>query len=139
MRVAELEGAILDFWVAKACGFENKVRFTDYGPGYEERCFFFYPLLDEAGFEIYPSGNDWNPASNWEQGGPIIHREGIGVWRGYDSESRGKVELWEASNSSPVHAIEISGPLGDGPTPLVAAMRAFVRLKFGKEVPDSPD
>ena len=138
MRVADLKGGALDYWVAKASGFGDKIRFTDYGPGYEERCFFFYPLLDEAGFEIYPSGSDWNPSSNWDQGGPIIHREGIGFWKGYDSESRGKVEVWEASTLNPVSAIEVQGPQGIGPTPLIAAMCAYVRLKFGREVEDAP-
>ncbi len=108
MKVAELEGAMLDYWVARAEGATGKVNMM------------------------------FMPSTNWAQAGPIIEREGIGVWQGYDSDSRGKVEVWEAADGSPVHAIEVSGPMGEGPTPLIAAMRAYVRLKFGKEVQDTP-
>ncbi|MFM0141701.1 phage protein NinX family protein [Paraburkholderia sp. RL18-085-BIA-A] len=122
MKTAELEGAVLDFWVARALGYASRDDVPSSLTG----------EWASNGFK-----NEWHPSEDWSQGGPIIEREGIGFWRGYDSESRGKKVMWEADAGSPVNAIEISGPDGEGPTPLIAAMRALVLIKFGKEVPDS--
>jgi len=56
-------------------------------------------------------------STNWSQGGPIIERESIYIM---------KVGLtqWRAD----------CGPAVTGPTPLIAAMRAFVTKKFGDEI-----
>jgi Protein of unknown function (DUF2591) len=115
MRVSELEGVLLDYWVAEA---EGMLRMM---PGTME-------------FRL----GGYSPSTKWREGGPIIEREGIGIWKGYDSERSGKVEVWEASTINPVSAIEAQGPQVRGPTPLVAAMRAYIRLKFGEEVEDEP-
>jgi hypothetical protein len=127
MKVAELEGALLNYWVGRACGIDS-TRLSDDG----SECFVYGGLPANGGMELYA------PSTDWSEAGPIIEREGIGVWEGYESESHGEVKAWEAADGSPVHAIEITGPMGKGPTPLIAAMRAFVRLKFGKEVEDAP-
>jgi hypothetical protein len=52
MKVAELEGALLDYWVAQAKG-DTHVK-----------------LRDDMWFR---------PSSDWAQGGPIIERDGISL------------------------------------------------------------
>jgi hypothetical protein len=104
VKVSELEGAELDYWVARAEGFTN--TFEDF----------------KASSTSY--------SLKWEYGGLIIEREKIASWF-----TQGQ---WEATYGDPVYAIEVRGPEGEGPTQLTAAMRAFVRKKFGKEVEDAP-
>lgn len=63
-------------------------------------------------------------STDWAKGGPIIEREKIAI----DCDDEGS---WVASyNAKPVAYY--------GPTPLIAAMRAFVASQFGDEV-DIPD
>lgn len=63
----------------------------------------------------------WAPSTDWEQGGPIIEREMIGVCRSYVSGWDGYVSFHRTKN---------------GPTLLIAAMRSYVATKYGDEVPD---
>lgn len=62
---------------------------------------------------------DWRPSTSWTQGGPIIERERIDIYA--DSAELGSG--WYAEPG----AVE-------GPTPLIAAMRAYVAVKLGYEV-----
>jgi hypothetical protein len=62
------------------------------------------------------------PSSVWEDGGPIIERERILLDPHPDSDPE---EPWLAAIGRDYHY---------GPTPLVAAMRAYVASKFGGEV-----
>lgn len=107
MKVAELEGALLDYWVARAEGLEIDRAFEKG----------LHPHL-----YVFVDGDlvDFAPSSNWAQGGPIIDREGLELRR--DEPNR-----WNAMGS---------GCYGDGHSPLIAAMRAYVASKFGEEVPD---
>ena len=56
----------------------------------------------------------WQPSELWEQGGPIIEREGIALIPGWTAER--------------------PGYSADGDTPLIAAMRCYVASKLGDEV-----
>ena len=56
-----------------------------------------------------------SPSTDWSQGGPIIEREGIGIF------PLGNGRGWAAG-------------LRSGPTPLIAAMRCYVASKLGDEV-----
>ena len=71
-----------------------------------------------------------NASTDWEQGGPIIEREGISLY--LDTNN-----LWQANifDGNP-----ICNPFGgvQGPTPLIAAMRCYVASRLGDEV-DVPD
>lgn len=103
MKVSELTGAMLDYWVARAEGFTES--FAQHRP-------------------------HWVPYSwKWEYGGPIIEREKISV--NHQKTAHGQDAGWTAK------ATAYWLP-GDGPTPLIAAMRAFVASKFGEEVADNP-
>jgi hypothetical protein len=61
-------------------------------------------------------------STDWSQGGPIIEREGISIDRITDA-------LWVANRIKGSSVFE-----SDGPTPLIAAMRAFVASQLGDEV-----
>ena len=63
-------------------------------------------------------------STSWVQGGPIIEREEIFLAKSL----RG---VWTALMYTPQHEV---AAFEDGPTPLIAAMRAFVTSKLGDEV-----
>jgi hypothetical protein len=69
--------------------------------------------------ELLPA--DW--PIGWGVMGPIIEREQIKLWP-YDCAPNWKADLY---NDKGQH-------FGEGPTPLVAAMRCFVASKLGDEV-----
>ncbi len=64
---------------------------------------------------------DWKPTTDWGQGGPIIEREGIEVWKWIGSDGT----YWCAH----VGGRKFGSPESIGDTPLIAAMTAFVRSK----------
>ena len=111
MKTSELTGADLDCAVAK-CWYGNDYDLS-------------IPLFDD--------GLTFAPSTNWAHGGPIIERERIDVtW----SETQW-VAMWWADNSgmanSPTQRFQHNRQKL-GPTPLIAAMRAYVASKFGESV-----
>jgi hypothetical protein len=68
----------------------------------------------------------FEPATNWAQAGPIIEREGIDVLTHVDHG-------WTAGCGNNM------GRYGNGPTPLIAAMRCYVASKLGDEVDVPPE
>lgn len=92
------------------------------------------PALDwavEVAEEMTVSQREFQPSTNWSQGGPIIEREKIELKHlGYDNPP-----YWGAWKFSP-SKYERKGAIG--PTPLIAAMRAFVASRLGDEV-DVPE
>jgi hypothetical protein len=115
MKTAELTGAQLDYWVAKA---EGKHPSAGARGDWE-------PLGDSSTRLYDVHGSIWSPSANWEQGGPIIERERIAIQPGAPDTGN-----WMATNPTRMDwAI--------GPTPLISAMRAFVASKYGHEVPDA--
>ena len=116
MKVAELEGALLDYWVAKAEGLEIDSAFEKG----------LHPHL-----YVFGDGDlaDFAPSSNWGDGGPLIERGLISLlFLPADSPDRTQ-DRWEAFTNS-------EGPSFESASPLVAAMRAHVASKFGDDVPD---
>lgn len=77
----------------------------------------------------------WSPGYDWEQGGPIIQREGIELLVNVtETEAAGFVDT-----SSDWVAIPRSDRCKQehrchAPTPLVAAMRSFISLRLGPKV-----
>ena len=119
-KVAEIDGALLDAAVALAEGIPH--RLVDVGGEglTSKRCFRLEASrVGERGFPFAPS-------QIWNFGGPIIERERISVL--FTGGVRGR-DQWEAypTPSDPSNQC-------DGPTPLIAAMRAFVKSKLGDEV-----
>ena len=128
MKISELSGPSLDAWVTRALGYKDWREIPDEMRGY------WYCGGWDGGT------NTWNPSADWAQGGPIIERERIELlYYGQDGINLAG-NPWEAQIGCDTHYID-QGP-GDaigGSTPLIAAMRAFVRAKIGEEVPDSAD
>jgi hypothetical protein len=115
MKTSELQGAALDWAVAKAEGVDGYIvnesfmtRWTD----------------DEC-----EDGVDYHYSTDWAQGGPIIERERISIEDCQD----GAGLYWEATRIEPPAVSEARGP-----TPLIAAMRCYVASKLGDEV-EVPD
>jgi len=120
-QVAELEGALLDAAVAKSLGWEVWKEFGLH-----------------LGFPVYRTGDEgsptraiFQPSEKWADAGPIIERERIGVWCGVEPYSGRPAEgLWFAAGPGTKSNFDKS----IGATPLIAAMRAYVRHKLGAEV-----
>lgn len=109
MKVSELEGALLDYWVGRAAEL---------------------PISMLGGMCIWQQNmKPFNPSINWAQGGVIIDRERIEFGRQAD-------DMWGAWIGD-LAFDEPGNPTATGPTHLIAAMRAYVASKFGEEVPGS--
>lgn len=74
--------------------------------------------LGHAGLHFWPS-------ADWQHGGPIIQCEEIDL-RAHDDGT------WDAA----IYPYGKKTTHGQGPTPLIAAMRAYVASKYGEEVPN---
>ena len=126
MRVADLQGEMLDFWVAKACQLTDSSIVEVKVDGDVAR------ILLSAGHRGI--GNIWftfSPSTRWDYGGPIIDRENIGVCK--NAEEAGG---WCAAPGC-LTTDEIIAGMQYGQTPLIAAMRCFVASKLGEEVEDT--
>lgn len=127
-RVADLAGADLDAWVARALGWQlfymepGQLWLTLFEkPGGGEG-----PIGSiESGAEIF---DDFKPSTKWQDGGPLIEKYRIDL--GAPTESGTFAGIWMA-NTEWGH---ING--WQGPTPLIAAMRALVASVYGDTVPD---
>ena len=118
MKVSELSGALLDYWVAKAEGIPT--AWISRKEGEEPVC-----ILGPVAMDRF----EWSPSTSWAQGGPIIEREGIDITVAMESVTGEKTILfWSADRD------DWDGACGE--TPLTAAMRAYVQSKFGAEVTD---
>jgi hypothetical protein len=124
MKIEELSGEQLDYWVAKAI----------YNiPGYEFR------LWGENATTItlcsLKTGLDvaWSPSTNPAQAYPIIDQNKISVITVSNEEGvwLAMVDAYWEKGDGPAATHEARGS-----TPLIAAMRAFVASKYGKEVLD---
>ncbi|AJG19050.1 phage protein NinX family protein [Cupriavidus basilensis] len=118
MKVADLEGALLALWVAKAEGIEQPLGVKLYASG---PC--LYKETPWGGGEPF----DFRPDSRWAHGGPIIDRENIGTMPFFEGGAR----YWMAAHASAHRGMK-------GNTPLIAAMRVYVASKFGEEIPEVP-
>lgn len=146
MKVSELTGAELDYWVAMADElpiYDCNRNWPGNGAVYRESC--ERPIITigligiKAGLSIENLGHAeaYAPSREWSQGGPIIERERIAVFQ-WTNRKDGADQEWHAAVRMTICQGEIDEDDGHatGHTPLVAAMRAYVASKFGEEVPD---
>ena len=111
MKTSELQGAALDWAVAKADQpvYSDKALIAAVKGG-----------SNGIGMEFEP----FTPSTNWAQGGSIIEREGITVgpyFSRFFAARKGAIDNdWQIDE--------------EGPTPLIAAMRCYVASKLGDEV-----
>ena len=106
IKTSELTGAALDCAVAKALGVDYRVW---------------------KGMVVDECSNPLAYHDDWGLAGPIIERERIDfLW------FRSDVEAYICAADSAGHFTPIAS--GEGPTPLIAAMRCFVVSRLGDEV-----
>ena len=117
-KTAELEGALLDVAVAHAKGWEFWIAPDQSICMVGVKGHFDDPLLD---------GEVFAPSTDWAQGGPIIDKAKISVL----SDNRHINGNWSGKTTN-VARTDIVRQWG--PTPLIAAMRAYVASKLGNEV-----
>ena len=116
IKVSEATELQLDWLVAKAEGELRPIGNVLLQDG----CLY---LIEPGDYEHQDAWRKYSPTTNWAQGGTLIEREGISIYR--------MTSDWSA-------AYNPSGATQDGPTPLTAAMRCFCCSKVGDtvEVPD---
>jgi hypothetical protein len=101
IKTSDLEDLALDWAVTKCEGYDHEVTSSEWGM--------------------------WGWATDWAQGGPLIEREGMGMWM-YQWNEEGEPEVgWYAEDKDGNH-------VRTGPTPLIAAMRCLVASQLGDEV-----
>lgn len=130
MKTSELQGAALDWAVAKAEGVLESATVKRLGF-----------LCIHAG---HPDGV-LNYSAKWALGGPIIDRDGIatrrlgnGTWHAIMSRDLGEDEAarWSLYTFKGVRRTASTSRMCrfDGPTQLIAAMRCYVALRLGENV-----
>jgi hypothetical protein len=139
--VSELEGAELDYWVAQhdpMCDglvFERRdSHYVGINKDNDEVC---VVIPEKPGFvsrirmrNKYPDVEFYDPSKNWNQGGPIIEREGISLM--YRIGKEGVCNPYYHAQVGPEEPENHT--LMTDENPLVAAMRSFVASKFGDYV-----
>jgi hypothetical protein len=122
MKVRDLEGAELDYWVAKAEGATPTIEEWPDGP---------ICIAKIRSFERVP----FRPSSVWSDGGPIIDRERIYLFPedGWTASTR-----FDCGSGEGAYGADVWENKQAGPTPLIAAMRAFVASRFGEDVDNTP-
>lgn len=109
-KTAELKGDALDYMVQCAQRGEK-------------------PLCSVAEWKA-GSDDGRSPSTYWEHGGPIIERQKIGLVFQDGQWMAGDLYTWPTYYETTIEAHDA----GYGPTPLIAAMRAYVTSVFGEEV-----
>ena len=132
-KVEELEGALLDAAVALAEGWLSGSYsldgFRPDGQGW------LSPSTLALGGDETIEGGLWEMepfawSTDWQRGGPIIQRERLTITFNGEIWEAGPMNSLEASGA----AVSFCGNGQSGPTPLIAAMRAYVASKLGDEV-----
>jgi len=121
-KVAELEGALLDAAVAKAEGLSYVLEKHFIGGELQCKVNTDNMLATDKPWRW----DDFGPSEYWDQGGPIIEREQGAV---YPERRANELVVWVSRmGKGDTRYQEL------GPTPLIAAMRAYVASRFGPEI-----
>jgi hypothetical protein len=149
MKVSELQGDALNYWVARALGWVRTGDNDHCKPKHKPSLDYPGTMIDDWGSKgphprlVSPEGEEFylcecdkglgalpDFSGDWERGGPIIERERITVvFTDYG-------KAWDAyCKPLSLLVFDCEAPAGTGPTPLIAAMKSFVVSKFGDEVP----
>lgn len=117
IKVSELSGVWLDFWVATLRGYECEVVNGECG---------VYDTLWSGVWNGKRSWKTFSPSTIWWGAGNIIEVEKIQITPRKDG-------FWQARK---VFGDKTNYPIYVAPTPLVAAMRAYVGANLGEEIND---
>lgn len=126
MKTAELTSELLDHWVAKSEGWTKHQWSSD---DFDWR---LNPTADDD-LGLLVADLNFKPSTDWAQGGPIIERESIAL---ICCRSYGWLAIHDSDRNEDGAPDNEAHSASNGPTPLIAAMRAYVTNKFGEEVPD---
>lgn len=149
IKVSELEGAALDWAVAKCEGFQMmyfdefwrmRGELKGYDPFQVEQHLEWQPYRHQhVIIETYTFvGQDGDVrteqraipisrySTDWAQGGPIIEREGSSLIRADDDRTVNGEVLWDAIHKHRIMETDTA--------PLIAAMRCYVASKLGDEI-----
>lgn len=107
MKVSELQGAMLDYWVAKAEGLQD-ARISG----------------EVCRHTVIGTSILYSPSTDWSQGGPIIERNRIDFMT--NNEGALLAAAFSKTDNKPMF----------GETYLIAAMRCYVASEYGDEVSD---
>jgi hypothetical protein len=138
-KVGELEGALLDAAVQLVEAARPSVAkpfLLLLHAGSDEAIDVPLPAGAES---VEPAPPFWYSRS-WTHGGPIIERELIMVEPNDDfadiarADATSRGTAWHAGLVHEARADGVQRTWATGPTPLIAAMRAYVASKFGEEV-----
>lgn len=123
IKVGELNGAALDWAVAKAEGVSVDIRGQVHPIG--------SPFRGSKYLAIGDMGLTFRPSSDWRQGGPLIEKYQVWLSPPTDCEPRG----WDADVYN-ADGLEGSGVrvITACDTALIAACRAIVASRVGPEV-----
>ena len=129
IKTCELEGAALDWAVAKCEGYTNLRP----NPHAFNRAFIMTPPRKEHSPDyLY----NLNYGSSWELAGPIIERDGIEI---LCNVSSAEAALFRKANPDWFACLKTyKHQHYHGSSPLIAAMRCYVASKLGDEV-EIPD
>lgn len=132
IKTAELTGAALDWAVAKCLANVHEDAMLN---GTIMHGWWISGLFTDPNYWI--RNDEFNPSTNWTQGGPIIESERITLDY-YCNQGESRAALGYASYDNEGEYIEGSDHEQTGPTPLIAAMRCYVSSKLGDEI-EVPD
>lgn len=125
IKVSELEGAALDWAVAKCEKLPVRKDPMNIDGDYWIWSDMWPPVPGYA--RIGGKNNGYSPSTDWAQGGPIIERlNGLQVKSWLESKQGNRCEVH-------IHNYECDS-IAFGPTPLIAAMRCYVASKLGDEI-----
>lgn len=144
MKTANLTGALLDYWTARAEGIPAEQLSIRPVPRTDDTiCVREQKVRDEYGFEVtaLPYSTDW------ARGGPLIEKHKLDLGQGHMLptgrwEKGGYVSRVAPFGAAPAYILEatafhtVNWMRGD--TALQAVCRAVVRAAFGDEVEDLP-
>jgi hypothetical protein len=127
VKTSELQGAALDWAVAKVRGFlepmhdEPRPRVVVHTDNFGTFVWFNPQDYGRYGPE------DFAPSTDWTLGGPIIEREWLDITP-WPNDSREEMR-WHCQQHDSANDCA-----NYGPTPLVAAMRCYVASQLGDEI-----
>ncbi len=134
MKLSELEGAQLDFWVAKLEGHRPRINARNICQIQISR----EGVMTEP-WDVGEGDNpkfgwiDYSPRQHWSTGGPLIEKYGLMLMKiQYEEGYLLDTPYWNAHWTNGHDSVHYRHKMS-GPTPLIAAMRALVSSKFGTD------
>lgn len=125
IKTSELSGIRLDYAVALAEGAANLRHDTVAS---------WWLTLNGQDITLNSGwAQSYQPSTDWNQGGPIIEREGIDVYCTFKGNPNHRDVAWRRSTWRAKYHHE-SRPASIASTPLIAAMRCYVTSKLGDEI-----